>query len=142
LIISDSQGIPDFGDSQEDPYKKPATKRQKKSDSNNQQQMSQDNNKNDDDIDAVPAKKKRGGRAYVPSFRSGPYALLVALGLRESKPGYRGYMTKTELVQDSQAHCESSMTRSENPGTNYTAWTSMASLVTKGLVIKQGHPSK
>ncbi|OXA59739.1 Crossover junction endonuclease MUS81 [Folsomia candida] len=139
-----SQGFEDLADSQVDPYKKVAKKRQKKDGPSANSSQSQD----DDDLDGSqgPAKvtklQKRGGRTYVPGQRTGPYALLVALGLRESKPGYRGYMTKTELVQESQPHCESSMSRSEVAGGNYTAWNSMSTLVNKGLVRKEGNPTK
>jgi hypothetical protein len=45
-------------------------------------------------------------------------------------------------MADAAHHCESSMTRSENPGGAYTCWNSMATLVNKALIIKQGHPSK
>jgi len=51
-------------------------------------------------------------------------------------------MTKSELVQDSQSFCDSSLTRSDNPSSNYTAWSAMSTLITKNLILKQGNPSK
>ena len=45
------------------------------------------------------AKKKRkvAARAYIPQYRSGPYAILVTLLRQSREPGYLGYLNKRAL---------------------------------------------
>ncbi|KAJ9591198.1 hypothetical protein L9F63_002269 [Diploptera punctata] len=80
-------------------------------------------------------------KEYVPAWRSGPYALLLALLDAEQKPGYQGHLTKAELQTMAQPLCDTSFKRPD-PGTHYTAWNSMSGLVRRGLVLKHGCPAK
>mmetsp|Transcript_30704 Transcript_30704/g.86044 ORF Transcript_30704/g.86044 Transcript_30704/m.86044 type:complete len:591 (+) Transcript_30704:57-1829(+) len=80
-------------------------------------------------------KRRRQERAYVPQYRSGGYALLVAM--HEFGPEYQA--NKDELVEVAEKHSTKSFrVRSfgERTGTTdfYSAWSSMSILVKKGLV--------
>lgn len=87
--------------------------------------------------------KKKQGKQYIPAFRSGAYALLIALYKRENEPDYRGYMTKGELLHEAQKYCDSSLTKPDTAkNSHYTAWTSMKGLVSKELIFKRGNPSQ
>lgn len=80
----------------------------------------------------------RKPKAYAPAFRSGAYALIVALsGLAEdSTVG----LAKTELIDLAQPYCDSSFTAPTDPTKFYTAWNSMKTLVQKELVYERGRP--
>lgn len=96
----------------------------------------------DDDEEDEPApapKKPRKTKQYVPAFRSGAYALIVALS-NMPEHGPEG-MAKLDLIDKAQPHCNSSFTASE-PGSFYTAWSSMKTLLTKELVYERGRPTK
>lgn len=96
----------------------------------------------DDDEEDEPApapKKPRKTKQYVPAFRSGAYALIVALS-NIPEHGPEG-MAKLDLIDKAQPHCNSSFTASE-PGSFYTAWSSMKTLLTKELVYERGRPTK
>lgn len=41
--------------------------------------------------------KAKSQRPYIPRYRSGAFALLVALDLAAREPTYKGYLLKTEL---------------------------------------------
>lgn len=92
-----------------------------------------------DDTEARPKKRApRQPKAYVPAFRSGAYALIVGLsGLPED---VSSSMTKTELIEASQPHCDASFTAPSDPTKFYTAWSSMKTLVQKELVYERGRP--
>ncbi|KAH8884551.1 endonuclease [Thozetella sp. PMI_491] len=85
-------------------------------------------------------KKKRTAKAYVPAYRSGPYALVVALSTRDEDATLG--MTKAELIEEAQPHCDSSFTAPSDPTKFYTAWSSMKTLVQKELVYERGRPLK
>ncbi|POR31279.1 Crossover junction endonuclease MUS81 [Tolypocladium paradoxum] len=88
-----------------------------------------------------PAPKKRKTRqpkAYVPTFRSGAYALV--LGLATLPEDATASMTKAELIEVSQPHCDASFTAPSDPTKFYTAWNSMKTLVQKELVYERGRP--
>lgn len=88
-----------------------------------------------------PATKKRKTKqpkAYVPSFRSGAYALLI--GLATLPDDASASMTKAELIEVSQPHCDSSFTAPNDPTKFYTAWNSMKTLIQKELVYERGRP--
>lgn len=88
-----------------------------------------------------PAPKKRKTKppkAYAPTFRSGAYALLV--GLSTQPESASGGMTKADLIQVSQPHCDSSFTAPSDPTKFYTAWNSMKTLLQKELVYERGRP--
>ena len=78
-------------------------------------------------------KKLRNVQTYIPLKNSGAYALLLTLHT------YDEWMTKAELQQSAQPLATKSFTV-PNRGTFYTAWNSMATLLNKDLVQKQGHP--
>ena len=83
-------------------------------------------------------KKPRKAKAYVPSLRSGAYALILALSSvpEESLQS----LTKKEVIELAQPHCESSFTVPSESGKFYTAWNSMTTLVSKDLVQEKGRP--
>ncbi|KAG6041862.1 Crossover junction endonuclease mus81 [Claviceps citrina] len=88
-----------------------------------------------------PATKKRktkGPKLYVPSFRSGGYALLI--GLATLPDDASASLTKAELIELSQPHCDSSFTAPSDPTKFYTAWNSMKTLIQKELVYERGRP--
>ncbi len=85
-----------------------------------------------------PVKKPRKAKAYVPSLRSGPYALILALS---SVPeDSLQSLSKKEIIELAQPHCESSFTVPSESGKFYTAWNSMTTLVGKDLVQEKGRP--
>ncbi|KKY36093.1 putative crossover junction endonuclease mus81 [Diaporthe ampelina] len=98
-----------------------------------------DDGEDDEGQPAPPPKKPRKTKQYVPAFRSGAYALIVALS-NVPEHGPEG-MTKLDLIDHAQPHCNSSFTASE-PGSFYTAWSSMKTLLTKELVYERGRPTK
>ena len=97
----------------------------------------------DDDEDGEPsrpARKPRKPKAYVPAYRSGAYAIVLALAtLDEDAP--MG-MTKADLVAEAQPNCDSSFSAPSDPTKFYTAWNSMKTLVQKELVYERGRPLK
>lgn len=99
-----------------------------------------------------PAKKIRTPKAdakqnlndrgsYIPAWRSGGYAILLTLYEKSQDPNFIGYMGKADLQADAQKHCDNSLKKPE-PGTRYTAWSSMSTLIEKGLVIRNSNPAK
>lgn len=101
-------------------------------------------NPGEDDGDASgssrPAKKPRKVKQYVPAYRSGAYALVLALSsLDEDAP--MG-MTKADLIESAQPHCDSSFSVPSDPTKFYTAWNSMKTLLQKELVYERGRPLK
>lgn len=87
-----------------------------------------------------PAKKTKKPKQYVPAFRSGPYALM--LGLATLEEGTSQALTKAQLIEVAQEHCDSSFTAPSDAGKFYTAWNSMKTLVQKDLVYEHGRPQR
>ncbi|KAL4781857.1 ERCC4 domain-containing protein [Aspergillus varians] len=87
-----------------------------------------------------PAKKTRKPKPYAPTLRSGPYALILALGSLDENSNQS--MTKADLVEKAQPHCDTSFTVPLDPTKYFTAWNSMKTLLQKELVYTQGHPLK
>ncbi|KAL9630225.1 MAG: hypothetical protein Q9164_006530 [Protoblastenia rupestris] len=86
----------------------------------------------------APAKKPRKAKPYVPSLRTGPYAIIMALSsLPEDS---LQSLTKAQVIELAQSHCESSFTVPSEAGKFYTAWNSMTTLVNKDLVQERGRP--
>lgn len=83
-------------------------------------------------------KKKRQAKAYVPTFRSGPYAIIIALSTLPEEDG--AGMTKAELIEIAQEHCDASFSAPSDPTKFYTAWSSMKTLQQKELVYERGRP--
>jgi crossover junction endonuclease MUS81 len=91
-----------------------------------------------DDGSEGPAKKTRKPKPYVPSLRSGAYALVLALStLDENAPSG---MTKAQTIELAQPHSDSSFTAPSDPTKFYTAWNSMKTLIEKDLVYEKGRP--
>jgi crossover junction endonuclease MUS81 len=92
-----------------------------------------------EDEPARPAKKAKKPKAYVPAYRSGAYALVVALSSAgEESTG----LPKAELIEKAQPHCDSSFSAPADPTKFYTAWNSMKTLLQKELVYERGRPLK
>jgi len=102
---------------------------------------------NDDDASPPPPKRsrKQTQRPYIPAYRSGPYALLLALyeeqSAQEGSP-VGGLMTKQQLISVAQKYCDSSFTAPSDVRKYYTAWEGMKSLTGKDLVWERGNPKK
>ncbi|KAI1143473.1 crossover junction endonuclease MUS81 [Hypoxylon sp. FL0543] len=87
-----------------------------------------------------PAKRQRKARPYVPALRSGPYAII--LGLATLEEGSRNGLTKPQLIEVAQPHCDASFTAPPDPSKFYTAWSSMKTLLEKDLVYEKGRPTR
>ncbi|KAL4931173.1 crossover junction endonuclease MUS81 [Aspergillus undulatus] len=96
--------------------------------------------KSDGADDSQPAKKTRKPKTYAPALRSGPYALILALGNLDENSNQS--MTKAQLIEQAQPYCDTSFTAPSDPTKSFTAWNSMKTLLTKELVYTQGHPLK
>ncbi|XP_002125898.2 structure-specific endonuclease subunit MUS81 [Ciona intestinalis] len=103
-------------------------------------------------LESEPKKKKqknlkvnsnlnRKQRTYIPVKNSGAYGLLIALSRNKASENSFGYMKKAELQREAQFFCTKSFTVPD-PGSQYTAWSSMATLINKGLVNKHSNPAK
>ena len=92
-----------------------------------------------DQDDGVPhPKRQRTQRAYVPAYRSGAYALLMALSSIDQHAG----MTKPQLIEAAQPYCDASFTVPSDPTKFCTAWNSMKTLQQKEFVYEKGRPLK
>lgn len=87
-----------------------------------------------------PVKKPKKAKQYVPALRSGPYALM--LGLATLDEGTSQALTKAQLIEIAQEHCDSSFTAPSDASKFYTAWNSMKTLVQKDLVYEHGRPQR
>ncbi|PFX19394.1 Crossover junction endonuclease MUS81 [Stylophora pistillata] len=100
---------------------------------------------NDDILEEEPKKKKEPRRKitleYVPAFRSGPYALIITLYQHSQSLNFPGYMTRAELQKEAQPLCDASFTKPD-PGSHYTAWSSMSALIKKGFITKTSNPAR
>lgn len=86
----------------------------------------------------APAKKTKKHKPYVPTYRSGPYAIILALStIDEDAPSG---LTKTETIELAQPHCDSNFNAPSDPTKFYTAWNSMKTLLEKDLVYEKGRP--
>ncbi|OZJ01815.1 hypothetical protein BZG36_04809 [Bifiguratus adelaidae] len=85
-----------------------------------------------------PAKRQRTS-VYVPRYRSGAYAIMLAL-LAEERLNGEGGMTRQEIIRNAQPLCDASFNMPEN-GRSYTAWSSLKTLVEKEYVNTNGHPA-
>lgn len=86
----------------------------------------------------APVKRPRKAKPYVPSLRSGPYAVILALSSLP-EDSFQS-LTKVELIELAQPHCDSSFTVPSEAGKFYTAWNSMKTLLEKDLVHERGRP--
>lgn len=81
---------------------------------------------------------KRSAKAYVPAYRSGAYAVLMALLTEMRGPDSRPCCTRSELVEFGQAYCEAAM--DQGPFDALTG--ALKTLLGKELVRKEGPPSR
>ena len=88
----------------------------------------------------VPSKKLRKKKLYVPTLRSGAYALMLALS-SIPEDSLRSF-SKAELVILAQPHCDSSFEVSSEGNKFYSAWNSMKTLTEKDLVQEKGRPTR
>ncbi|KAI9595078.1 hypothetical protein BDF19DRAFT_443380 [Syncephalis fuscata] len=88
-------------------------------------------------LDSAPiVKKSRSSKPYVPRHRSGGFALLLGL-LELELTGQTA--TRATLKRVAQPYADMSFDTAE-PGTRYTAWSSMNLLLSKALVVAIGRP--
>ena len=87
-----------------------------------------------------PPKQQRKGKLYIPTKRSGPYAILLVLSTL-SETTTSGY-TKVQLIELAQPYCDSSFTAPSDPTKFYTAWDSVKTLQSKDLICDFGRPTK
>lgn len=99
-----------------------------------------DNDEDDENAEPAPAKKKRKPKAYVPQLRSGGYGIIMALSTLEENS--RNGITKQEIIELAQPHCDSSYSEGRDTTSFYTAWKSMDTLNKNDLVYKKGRPEK
>ncbi|XXG94696.1 Phosphoacetylglucosamine Mutase [Hypoxylon texense] len=92
------------------------------------------------DNEERPPKRQRKAKPYVPTLRSGPYALI--LGLATLDEDNRNGMTKPQLIEVAQPHCDASFTAPPDPRSFYTAWNSMKTLLDKDIVYERGRPTR
>ncbi|EGD99291.1 DNA repair protein Mus81 [Trichophyton tonsurans CBS 112818] len=85
-------------------------------------------------------KRPKKTKPYVPTLRSGPYALL--LGLATVDKGSSVGLTKDQLIEVAQPHADASFTAPPDPNKFHTAWDSMKTLIKKDLVYERGRPLK
>lgn len=79
-----------------------------------------------------PNKPKRTRKtSYVPKPHSGGFAILVGLYVAD-RSGIDS-LCKSELQERAQEYCSESMTKSKT-GSHYTAWSSMKTLISNGMV--------
>ncbi|KAL8804329.1 MAG: hypothetical protein Q9182_002611 [Xanthomendoza sp. 2 TL-2023] len=90
-------------------------------------------------IDMTPAKKPRKSKKpYVPQLRSGAYALILGLSSIEESE----CVSRQQLIELAQPHCDSSFTATKDTTSFYTAWNSMKTLVDKDLVKETSRPQR
>nr|SVE75760.1 EOG090X06E6 [Daphnia hispanica] len=79
-------------------------------------------------------------KEYIPTRRSGAYALLMALHKHATVDGY---LKKKDLQEFAQPYADVSFCQTDVVNAQYySAWSSMTSLVNKELVDKKGNPAK
>ncbi|KAL9102359.1 MAG: hypothetical protein Q9163_002481 [Psora crenata] len=91
-----------------------------------------------EDLEPAPAKKPRKSKPYVPSLRTGPYAIIMALSTLPQDSLQS--LTKAQVIELAQSHCDSSFSVPSEAGKLYTAWNSMVTLINKDLVQERGRP--
>ncbi|KAF9168811.1 Crossover junction endonuclease mus81, partial [Mortierella sp. AD010] len=78
--------------------------------------------------------RQRAYKPYIPTYRSGAYAILLAL-LDAPTVSVDGSLTKYEITTMGQIYCDVSLTNPEH-GKFYTGWSSMKTLLDKSLVYR------
>ncbi|OHF01034.1 crossover junction endonuclease MUS81 [Colletotrichum orchidophilum] len=93
-----------------------------------------------EDDEPPPPKKARKAKPYVPTYRSGAYALLLSLSTLDK--GTQFGITKAILTELAQEHCDASFSAPSDNSKSYTAWNSMKTLLEKDLVCEKGRPQR
>lgn len=84
-------------------------------------------------------KRKQAPRQYVPQKDTGGYAiLLVLLEFDEEMTG----LSKGEIIANASLYCSKSFTSNRSTNEFYSAWSTIKTLITKGLVEDFGNPRK
>lgn len=91
--------------------------------------------------DSPSKSKTKRSKEYMPQDGSGGYAILITLFTESLDPMYPGFSTKAEIIKKGQHLSNTSFTKPD-PGSKYTAWSSMRILIAKNLVIKKSNPAK
>lgn len=82
--------------------------------------------------------RKSNTREYLPAFRSGPYAMLIALYLDSLESSSKGYLFKNEIISLGQPYCLTPM----EEGTFSPIQGAIKTLTAKGLVKKSSIPAR
>ncbi|KAM5482032.1 Crossover junction endonuclease mus81 [Microsporum audouinii] len=90
--------------------------------------------------ESQPTKRPKKTKPYVPTLRSGPYALLLGLATLDKNSSVG--LTKAQLIEVAQPHADASFTAPPDPNKFHTAWNSMKTLLQKDLVYERGRPLK
>eukprot|EP00466_Bigelowiella_natans_P017581 jgi/Bigna1/136419/aug1.33_g11127 len=77
-------------------------------------------------------KESKPPKAYLPRYRSGGYAILVAMAEASQEPEYQGFMTKKEICERGKRHADEPFESSYQH--YYSSWSSMATLVKHELI--------
>lgn len=109
--------------------------------------MTNDSNVQSSSEDSPPSKKisrdegtPQKSKEYIPARRSGAYGLLMALLAHTDSDGH---LTKKELLELAQPFADVSFVQTDVLNAQYyNAWSSMSTLISKGLVGKKGNPAK
>ena len=88
------------------------------------------------DHESSKFKKKPNCKTYVPKYRSGGYAILIAL-FKAEQAGLT-CLTKSDLIQRAQPYCNESMTITKQ-NSHYTCWSSITSLIKHEYVEVEKH---
>eukprot|EP00045_Choanoeca_perplexa_P012492 m.136566 g.136566 ORF g.136566 m.136566 type:complete len:1010 (+) comp16027_c0_seq1:50-3079(+) len=75
--------------------------------------------------------------AYIPSHRSGAYAILRVLYEYTSRNGLAATLTKSRIIAKARAYCDSSFERQQ--GSWQTAWDGIKTLEKRSLVHREAH---
>ncbi|CAG8468556.1 8411_t:CDS:2 [Diversispora eburnea] len=114
-----------------------------KSERNVRKRNQQESNDYNEEIMLNGAKRKNQKtstpKIYIPKFRSGAYAILLAL-YKSSEVNSISSMIKTDLIKEAQQYCDYSFDMPNGKQHFYTAWNSMKTLLEKDLVYKSSSP--
>lgn len=94
----------------------------------------------DEELAPKETKKPRAKKPYVPAYRSGAYAILLTLAKLDEDSNMG--MSKADLIEMAQPHCDASFTAPTDATKFYTAWASMKTLQTKEYVVERGRPTR
>ncbi|KAI9261458.1 hypothetical protein BDA99DRAFT_511408 [Phascolomyces articulosus] len=89
--------------------------------------------------DISTQRKRPRPRTYVPKYRTGSYAILLAL-LEHREVNNHTKVAKDQIIRLAEPHCDASFDRAEATFKNYTAWSSIKMLEEKSYVYKRGSP--